>query len=148
MKPTMDHVLISMATTLGLRIIPTMPETSYALGDAKMVAGLAVLLAQEVDRAADVLARENAALRALFARTAALPVGALVPTLARAGTSSDANLRVSVLEQGNAALKAILIDLHIAAEESDADWADDLDREIWAVLKQGAKDRELVLPSM
>ena len=148
MKPTMDHVLISMATTLGLRVVPAMPETSYALGDAKMVAGLAVLLAQEVDRAADVLARENAALRALFLRAAALPVGALARTLASAGASSEANLRVSVLEQGNAALKTLLIDLHIAAEESDADWADDLDREIWAVLKQGAKDRELVLPSM
>ena len=148
MKPTMDHVLISMATTLGLRVVPAMPETSYALGDAKMVAGLAVLLAQEVDRAADVLARENAALRALFLRAAALPVGALARTLASAGASSEANLRVSVLEQGNAALKTLLIDLHIAAEESDADWADDLDREIWALLKQGAEERELALPSM
>ena len=148
MKPTMDHVLISMATTLGLRIIPAMPETSYALGDAKMVAGLAVLLAQEVDRAADVLARENAALRALFLRAAMLPLGAMSPILASAGASSDSNIRVSVLEQGNAALKALLIDLHIAAEESDADWADALDREIWAILKQGAQDRELVLPSM
>ena len=148
MKPTMDHVLISMATTLGLRVVPAMPETSYALGDAKMVAGLAVLLAQEVDRAADVLALENAALRALFLRAAALPVGALARTLASAGASSEANLRVSVLEQGNAALKTLLIDLHIAAEESDADWADDLDREIWALLKQGAEERELALPSM
>ena len=148
MKPTMDHVLISMATTLGLRIIPTISETSYALGDAKMVAGLAVLLAQEVDRAADVLARENAALRALFLRAATFPLGALVPILANAGSSFDANLRVSVLEQGNAALKAILIDLHIAAEESDADWADTLNGEIWAILKQGAEERELVIPSI
>ena len=148
MKPTMDHVLISMATTLGLRIVPAMPETSYALGDARMVGGLAVLLAQEVDRAADVLARENATLRALFVRAASLPVGALAPALASAGASSDSNLRVSVLEQGNATLKALLIDLHIVAEESDADWAETLNREIWALLKQGAEDRELVLPSI
>lgn len=148
MKPTMDHVLISMATTIGLRIIPEISETSYALGDAKMVGGLAVLLAQEVDRAADVLARENAAMRALFADAAALPVGDQSVRLAEAGASSDANLRVSVLEAGNAALKTLLIDLHTMVEEVDAEWARHVNRRIWAILRQGAEDRVLVLPSI
>ena len=148
MKQTMDHILISIATTIGLRIIPEIPETSYALGDAKMVGGLAVLLAQEVDRAADVLAQENAALRAMFASAALLPIGDLSGRLAEAGASSDANLRVSVLEAGNASLKTLLIDLHTLVEVSDAAWAGDVNQRIWAILKQGVEDRVLILPSI
>lgn len=148
MKPTMDHLLISMATTIGTKIIPEMPETSYALGDAKMVAALAVLLAQEVDRAADVLVRENAAIRALFARAAEMPVGPLRAQLAQAAVTTDANLRVSLLEANNAALRTLLIDLHALAEAREANWAVRLDYRIWTILKQGAQDRMLVLPSM
>jgi hypothetical protein len=148
MKPTMDHLLISMATTLATTIIPEMPETSYALGDAKMLAALAILLAQEVDRAADVLVRENAAIRALFAQAAEMPVGGLGVQLGKAATSTDASLRVSVLEAGNAELKAVLIDLHALVDDSSADWAKAIDAKIWAILNQGAQDRMLVLPSM
>ncbi len=148
MKPSMDHLLISMATALGTKIIPDMPETSYALGDAKMVAALAILLAQEVDRAADVLATENAALRILFAKAATLPIEDLGAKLTELAKSCDASLRVSVLEAGNAELKAMLIDLHALVEDIDADWARSLDAEIWGLLTKGAANRMLVLPSM
>jgi hypothetical protein len=148
MKPSMDEVLIGMAGAVGLKIIPDMPETSYALGDAKMVTGLAVLLAQEVDQAADVLIRENAAFRGLFRQAAKRAVGVLKPKLAEAAATSDANFRVSTLEAGNAELKALLIELHALVEKVDAQWARAINAEIWAVLKQGADDRMLVLPSM
>jgi hypothetical protein len=148
MKPSMDHLLISMATTVGLKIIPEMPETSYALGDAKMVAALSILLAQEVDRAADVLVQENTAIRALFAAAAGEPVVGLATPLAEAAKSVDANIRVSTLEMGNAVLKALLIQLHELVEANDAAWAKRLNEEIWAILKSGAQARMLVLPSM
>lgn len=147
MKPGLDHLLLAIAGTVGGRIIPEMPEASYALGDAKMVAGLAVLLAQEADRAADVLVRENAAIRALFGEAADMPTP-LTDRLTEAAQSADANLRLNTLEAGNAALKTLLIELHILAEDSAEDWAAPLNADIWTILKQGANDRILVLPSI
>lgn len=147
MKPGLDHLLLAMAGTLGGRIIPEMPETSYALGDAKMLAGLAVLLAQQADGAADTLVRENTALRQLFARAADLPTP-LAQRLAEAGRSTDVNLRLSTLEAGNAALKTLLIDLHALAEDNSDDWAATVCADIWTILKQGSAERMLFLPAI
>ena len=148
MKPSMDHLLMTMVGTIASRIIPAMPEQSYALGDAKMVAAIAIILAQEVDRAADVLITENAALRALFGKAAAHELGPLATQLAKAAQSTDSNYKVSSLEAGNACLRELLIDLHTQAEVRSEDWAKALNADIWAILKRGAEQRMLHLPSM
>jgi hypothetical protein len=148
MKPAMDHLLMTMVNSVATRIIPAIHEESYALGDAKMVAALAILLSQEVDRAADVLIAENAALRGLFAKAGQQAVGPLSQTIALAAASQDADYRVSSLEAGNAALRAVLIDLHAYAEDHPDAWAKALEVDIWAILKAGAERRMLHLPSM
>lgn len=148
MKPSMDHLLMTMVGTIAGRVIPAMPEESYALGDAKMVAAMAIILAQEVDRAADVLITENAALRALFGKAAALDLGPLTAQLAKAAQSADTDYKVSTLEAGNASLRALLIDLQTQVEERSEDWAKVLNADIWAILSRGAEQRMLHLPSM
>jgi hypothetical protein len=148
MKPSMDHLLMTMVNSVATRIIPAIHEENYALGDAKMVAAMAIILAQEVDRAADVLIAENAALRGLFAKAAEQSLEDLSDRVGQAAASQDANYRVSTLEAGNAALRATLIDLHAYVEDQDETWANAIDAEIWAILRQGAERRMLHLPSM
>lgn len=147
MKPGIDHHLMAMAGTLGMKIIPAIPDGHYAQGDARMTAVLAVVMAQEAERAADTLIRENAAMRALFGRAQAHIRGDLAPQIARSAASEDADFRLSTLERGNAALKAVLITLHAEVELIDSDWARTLDREIWALLHRGATDRMLFIPA-
>jgi hypothetical protein len=148
MKPSMDHLLMTMVNSVATRIIPAIHEENYALGDAKMVAAMAIILAQEVDRAADVLIAENTALRALFATATAQPLGDLSDRVEQAAASQDANYKVSTLEAGNAVLRATLIDLHAYVEDQDEPWARAIDAEIWVILRQGAERRILHLPSM
>jgi hypothetical protein len=146
MKPSIEHHLMAIATVLGEKIIPAIPEESYALGDAGMVAMLTVLMAQEVDRAADRLIRDNAAMRVLFARAGGLVSGDLAARLPAAAASHDADYRISTLEAGNATLKAVLIDLHTAIEGLDSAEAEALDRDIWVMMHGWANERLLVLP--
>lgn len=146
MKPGIDHHLMAIAGTLGTKIIPAIPDGHYAQGDARMTAALVFLMAQEADRAADTLIRENAALRALFSRAAPQVTGDLAARLSEAAASADSDYRLSTLESGNAKLKTVLIDLHAAIETVDADWARALDAEIWELLHKGATDRMLFIP--
>ncbi len=146
MKPGVDHILMLMAGTLATKVSDAMPADHYAAGDAKMLALLNVLLAQEVDRAADRLVRENGALRALFARASRHLPPPLRECVAEAAVSTDANFLLSTLEGGNARLKDLLIEVHIVAETETADWAASLNRDILALLKQGAEERMFVLP--
>jgi hypothetical protein len=144
----MDHLMMSMAGAMGLRVIPEMPETSYALGDAKMLAGIAILMAQESVRAADTLVRENQAMRQVFALAAEAGVSGLDTDPAMLAQSEDADLTLTTLEANNARLKTTLITLHAMAEETDAPWGRKIDAAIWALLARGAGDRMFVLPSL
>ncbi len=148
MKPSLDHILMSMAGILGTDVLSAMPEGDYASGDVKMIALMNVLLAQEVDRAADTLLWENAQLRALFADAADAPLGDFCVKLAEAATSIDANARISTLEAGNAPLKTLLIELHILVETSPEDWAQEINRKILAFLKVSADARMIAMPAM
>jgi hypothetical protein len=146
MKPGIEHHLMAIATVLGEKVIPAIPEESYAVGDAGIAAMLTVMMAQEVDRAADRLIRDNAAMRALFGRAATLMSGDLSARLPAAAASHDADYRISTLEAGNAALKTVLIDLHTAVEAHDSAEAEALDRDIWVMMHGWANERLLVLP--
>jgi hypothetical protein len=148
MKPGIDHVMMLMAGTLADKVLPALPEGHYASGDVKMIALMQVLLAQEVDRAADNLLRENAAMRALFAEAANAPLPAISNRLKAAAATEDANARLSTLEEGNAALKEVLIELHIIVEEESTDWARSLNRQILDFLKNSADARMLAMPSI
>jgi hypothetical protein len=148
MKPGIDHMMMLMAGTLAEKVLPAIPEADYATGHVRMIALMQVLLAQVVDKAADILISENAALRAIFAEAAQTPLKELSARLKEAAATSDANARLSVLEASNAMLKTVLIDLHLAAEESGADWARKLDRQILSFLKDSADARMLSMPTI
>lgn len=149
MKPGIDQLLMSVATTLATRILPELGPESYATGDARMSAALAVMVAQEADRAADTLVRENRAMRALFARSQALPLPpALLEDLSVETGGSDEDLRISVLTPVHDRLSEKLIALHAAVEASEAPEARAIEREIWAFLLRGTEDRMVVMPAM
>jgi hypothetical protein len=146
MRPGIDHILMLMAGTLATKVSEAMPPDHYAAGDAKMLALMNVLLAQEVDRAADILLRENATLRSLLGGAASHLPPALARQAADAAQTSDADLRIATLESGNALLKSLLIKVHIAAEADLATWGGPLNLEILRFLRRYADERMFSLP--
>jgi hypothetical protein len=146
MKPGIDHHLMAIAATLATKLIPAIPEGDYAQGDAKMTALLAVMMAQEADRVADTLIRENAAMRAVFKRAAAFVPGELAGRLAVAAAGQEASFHISALETNNAVLKRLLIELQALVEARADGWARGLNQDVWALLHQGANDRLLMIP--
>lgn len=147
MSPSISQLHMALVTTLATRILPELDPDSYATGDARMASVIALLLAQETDRAADTLARENREMRALFKRAAELPFAAkLKEQLLESGDGRDADLRISALTIAHDKLTQVLIELHEAVETDAA--AHDLDREIWQFLLKGAESRLLVMPAM
>lgn len=149
MKPGVDQLLMSIATTLATRILPELGPESYATGDARMSAALAVMIAQEADRAADTLVRENRAMHGLFAKAQALPLPTtLLSSLTEEADGTDEDLRISALTPVHDRLTEKLIALHAAVEESPAAETRAIEREIWAFLLKGAEDRMVVMPAM
>jgi hypothetical protein len=150
MKPSVSELLAGGAMTLATGVVPLLEANPYGKGHATIVMMLALLAAQEVEKAADVLHTENARLRTLFSRAAQAPVAQeLAVTLRAAGeAAAGASLRVSALQTENAALRALLIRLHAAVEENAEVWAAELDGEIWALLRDGARARLVELPPM
>ena len=147
MKPRLDALIIGAATTIATRLIPAISEESYAMGDAQLTALTLILVAQEVDRAADTLWRENAAMRVLFGDLADQPaLGDMRDDLRAAALTTDQNLRISTLSVAHDGLSSLLIMLHTRVEEIDEDWAKAANRSILRLLKDGAAARMVAMP--
>lgn len=147
MKPGLPQLLVGAATALGTRVLPALDPQSYAAGDAKLLAAILILAAQDVGRSADRLVRENRTMRGLFADAAEAPIGiSLAGKLSEAASGSDESLTVESLEAEHDRLSELLIELHEAVEQSSADWAAALDGRIWAHLQSAAEARALILP--
>jgi len=147
MKPTIAQFLLIGAQASLTRIAPQLGAQPTLASHVSTLAMMSMFAAQELDRAADTLARENGALRALFVAAAerALPTD-LKARLLAAGRGADASLRISALEAANAELMAVLIELHAFVERDGAAWARELDKAIWILLRDGARARALSLP--
>ncbi|HVY02596.1 MAG TPA: hypothetical protein VG983_02980 [Caulobacterales bacterium] len=138
MKPTIAQYLAGASATLMREIAPQVD--SYGRGHLGAIGAILSFAAREADRAADTLAREQDALRALFADAAEAPFAAdLRARLREAAQAPRASLRVSDLERENAALKTLLIELHEAVE-ARPDGAE-LEARIWKILNDGADAR-------
>ncbi len=125
-------VLAITAEQIMTRMLPEM-GAAYSQGSAAVTALLLRFAAQEFERGADIRARENTELRALFARIApAVQDVALRERLTAAAATHDASLSISALDAANAALKTLLIDAHAHLERIGAD---DAARRIWGALK-------------
>ena len=143
MKPSAPQVLADLA---GLSIRNAAPDVAPAaragqLGLSALLLGLA---AEMWDGAADILVRENAALRDLLADGAALSAdGARRRWLSELSGGRDESLRVSDLERANAELKVALIALHAELERRDDAPARELEARLWRELAAATERRKL-----
>ena len=149
MKPGIDQLLMGLVTTIATRIIPELNPNSYAVGDARMTAILAMFVAQEADRAADTYVRENREMRVMFLTASRLDLfPALRVRLAHDAAQEESDLKLGTLSALHDRHSETLIALHATVEIIDADWARTLDREICQFLLSAAERRLLVMPAM
>ena len=149
MKPGIDQLLTGLVTTIATRIIPELDPNSYAVGDAKMAAVLAMFVAQEADRAADTYVRENREMRVMFLAASLMDLlPALRVRLAHDAALEEADLKLATLAALHDRHSETLIALHATVETIDADWAENLNREICQFQLRAAESRLLVMPAM
>jgi hypothetical protein len=144
MKPSPDLVLHHAFAKVAMEMGPALPP-GYGQGTATLTGVLLLMVSQEFNRAADIRAKENAALRALFVDAASGVDGDLGARLKAAAGEADADINVATLDRSNAALKALLIELHVHAEQA-GDHA--LQRRILKLLDEAATARQVFLPAM
>ena len=142
MKPSPETVLNQAFAKLAMEVAPALPA-GYGQGSVTTTAGLLLMTAQEFNRAADIRAKENAAMRALFGDAAKQVGGVLGDELREAATSKDADLTVVALDQGNGALKTLLIALHTHVEDTKLR---PLESRIATMLQDFATARQIFFP--
>lgn len=144
MKPSPDLVLNQAFAKIAMEMGPALPA-GYGQGSATTTGVLLLLVAQEFNRAADIRAKENSAMRTLFTEAAAAAGGDLGARLKAAAGEREADLNVATLDKANAALKALLIELHAHAERA-GDAA--LEARIVRLMAEAAAARQVFLPAM
>jgi hypothetical protein len=135
---------------LGVAAGHLMVKTAGALAPGYEQSSVSVIglmltqLGEEFERAAARRIEENGALRRIFADAVDV-VGDddLRAKLAEAARGGDPDFSVSALEQGNCALRALLIELHAHVEELDSQAARSLEAEIWHELVASTERRKL-----
>lgn len=144
MKPSPDLVLNHAFAKVAMEMGPALPP-GYGQGTATLTGVLLLMVSQEFNRATDIRAKENAALRALFADAASDIGGDLGARLKAAAREADADINVATLDRSNAALKALLIELHVHAEKAGVRA---LEARILKLLDEAATARQVFLPAM
>jgi hypothetical protein len=144
MKPTPDLVLNHAFAKVAMEMGPALPS-GYGQGSATLTGVLILMVSQEFNRAADIRANENAAMRALFAEVAPSIGGDLGARLKGAAEAKDADINVATLDRSNAALKALLIELQVQAETAGTRA---LETRILKLLSEAAAARQIFLPAM
>ena len=142
MKPSPELVLNQAFAKLAMEIGPALPA-GYGQGSVTTTAGLLLMAAQEFNRAADIRAKENAAMRCLFGDVAASVGGKLGDELKTAAGTRDKDLTITTLDQGNASLKTALIALQAHAEDARLDA---VERRIARLLQEFADARQISFP--
>jgi len=146
MKPEVDQILMITAGQIVTELAPNL-AAQYAQGVAQLSALMAILSAQEYDRAAEIRASENRDMRALFNEIAPLVRDpALKSKLEAAAAETDPSIRVSALNQANDTLRDLLIALHAHVEALDGQKARAAETRLWGLLKSFADRRQLFLP--
>jgi hypothetical protein len=145
MVPSVPLVLNGIARTLLMDLLPQTAD-AYGAQTLQLDAALAMLCAQEFDRAAARLAEENAALARLLADAAAVVAdAALRDALGSFTTAAAPSLLVSALHERNRALRALLVRVHAQVERLGGDAARALEERIWTELVESTRRRQLDL---
>ncbi len=144
MRPDAGRVLNGVAVALMTRVAPEI-RTPFGQQLAGLSAVLLRVVATEFDRIADRLSVENAAVAAILSDAAAvLPDASLA---VRAGEAANAatppDLRVSTLQAINDRLRAILVDVHAAIEETPGEEARAMEERIWEELRESTRRRHV-----
>ena len=128
---------------LMTRVIPAISPV-YHQGTIGMIASMLAIAAEEWDRAASRRIEENIAIRAIF-KSAANSVASseLRARLESLAKGVDADFRVSTLEKSNCELRAALIELHAAIENTPGARAREIEGEIWRELVKSTERRKL-----
>ena len=145
MKPDPGRFLEIAAEQLMGSIGPALPA-GYAQSTTGLLAVMLLEVKTELERAAARRVEENRVLRGLFSE--ALPVvtdSALRERLDEAARGEDESLLVSALEQGNATLRGLLIELHAHVETLRTPEARRIEDAIWAELAASTERRRLAL---
>ena len=130
-----DHLATRMVTGL----LPKAAD-AYMGADIGLLSALVRLVAQDYDRAADVLMSDIEAAAAIF-RDAAPDIADqdLKRRMAEAAAWRPHSLKVGALSAHADTVLRVLIDLHAAVEaaaDDGAEWAPALDRRIWVFLDE------------
>jgi hypothetical protein len=145
MKPDVPKLLEILSARFMFDVAPNV-QPSYRQSSVSITGILLTMVREETERAAARRVEENAVLRGLFAKAAGQVADtALRRKLEEAAASRDPGLLLSQLESANAALRALLIELHAHVEEQSAGWARALDAEIWRELAASTERRRLSL---
>ena len=144
MKPSPELVLNQAFAKIAMEMGPALPP-GYGQGSATTTAVLLLMVAQEFNRAADIRAKENRVMRALFADASKSVGGALGAKLNAVVGVRDEDLTVSGLDRANGELKQLLIELQTHAEQA-GDRV--LELRVLRFLSEAATARQVHLPAM
>ena len=145
MKPDPTR-LLEVAQSHLLAITAPAVTSGYERASLAVLSGMLGSVRRELEHGIARRVEENAALRALF-RDACADVedAALRGRLESAAASVDPGLAASELDLRNAELRALLIELHVAVEESRAPAARRIEAAIWAELVASTERRQRAL---
>jgi len=141
MRPDPGRTLQGVAMNLLTNV---MAETKTPFGQQTVgfAAGLALMAAEEFDRAADRLATENAIVRTLLADSLEFITGEATAVVEAAlARPAPADIKVSTLLAENDALRAAMIVAHAAVEETDTTQGEAMCERFWAELIESTKRR-------
>ena len=146
MRPDPPRVLVALAGTLGMQVLPEV-ATPFAQQSVTLTAVLAVLLAQEWDRAASRLIEENAAVVELLSRARGL-VGDVelkgrLDVAVSAPPTTD--FHISALQARNDDLRRLLVDVHALVDSMAGAAAVEFSEAIWEELKESTRRRHLMI---
>jgi hypothetical protein len=138
MIPRGAEAIQRLARRIGVDLIPKAPD-AYTASDLGFITALLGMVAQDFDRAADVLVTQHEALAPIL-REAAERLGDadLAARIAAALDHPPASLRISDLTARADATLRLLIEAHAAVEvaaDAGADWAVALNAQIWRFLE-------------
>jgi hypothetical protein len=140
MTPQITAVLFDFAGRLGQTIAPDL-KTPYRAGEASLMAAVLMMAAEDVDRAADRLAAENAAVRVLLDQGSKLAPATLASRWADLAGTLDADLKISTLQGANNTLRGALVELHAWVEDQGGPGAKALEAAVWRELAASTERR-------
>jgi hypothetical protein len=138
MIPRGSEAIRHLVTRIAQDLMPKATD-AYTATDLGLFTALLGLVAQDYDRAAEVLVAEHAALLPILSEAAThLDDGALTARIAETLAVPATSLRVSALTARSDAALKVLIEVHAAVEDAQAAgaaWAPAINDEIWRFLE-------------